>query len=147
MEWELMGNMDIKDNVLKIQLISNILQEDQAREVLHQSKAISLQEALELILVDQLEHQLIVVAFMDLNQVMVEFLDTVRFFTVHLKMLMDPLHILLMISGNYLKQYKVKTKMIAIVLTLAISINKFIETKKELQTKAKQMTEETNQCA
>jgi hypothetical protein len=42
MEWVLMGNMDIKDNVLKIQSISNILQEDQAREVLHQSRAISL---------------------------------------------------------------------------------------------------------
>ena len=42
MEWELMGNMDIKDNVLKIQSISNILQEDQAREVLHQLRAISL---------------------------------------------------------------------------------------------------------
>lgn len=79
-----------------------------------------------------MEHQLIVVAFMDLNQVMGELLDTVRFFTVHLKILMDPLHILLMISGNYSKQYKAKTKMIAIVLTLAISINKFIETKKEL---------------
>lgn len=79
-----------------------------------------------------MEHQLIVVAFMDLNQVMGELLDMVRFFTVHLKMLMDHLHIPLMISGNYSKQYKAKTKMIAIVLTLAISINKFIETKKEL---------------